>query len=73
MSSIYFESNGKTLETQPELLGEYSLGRKTPEGNILRQKLMLDNCTSYYFRVKSFQVEGDDESLVYFQKGILRN
>ena len=69
MSSIYFESNGKTLETQPEFLGEYSFGRKKDGEIFPRQKLMLDNSTSYYFRVKSFQVEGDNESPVYFQKG----
>ena len=69
MSSIYFESNGKTLETQPEFLGEYSFGRKKDGEIFPRQKLMLDNSTSYYFRVKSFQVEGDNESPVYFRKG----
>ena len=45
MSSIYLESNGKTLATQPEFLGENSLGRKTHEEIFPRQKLMLDTST----------------------------
>ena len=73
MSSIYFESNGKTLETQPEFLGEYTLVKKTTEEIFPRQKHMLDNSSSYYFRVRSFQMDGDDESPIYYQRGKLKN
>ena len=69
MSSIYFESNGATLETQPEFLGEYYLFKKKPGEIFPRQKHMLDNSASYYARARCFQVEGDEESAVYYQKG----
>ena len=66
MSSIYFESNGHALESQPEFLGEYGLDHRHPDKLLQRRKRISP---SYHVRVRSYQFSQEDESPVYYQKG----
>ena len=71
MSSIYFESSGLTLETQPEFLGEYSLNERNPKEILQMKKHMLYKSTGHQARARSYQTQMDlgGDSPIYYQKG----
>ena len=68
MSSIYFESSGLALETQPEFLGEYCLHQRNPVEMLQRKKTILKNA-DYQVKVRSYQMTNVDDSQIYYQKG----
>ena len=69
MSSIYLESSGLTLETQPEFLGEYWLEERSDEEILKRKKHMQYKSTGHKLRSYQTQMDFEDNSSIYYQKG----
>ena len=67
--SLHFESSGIVLENQPELLGEYSLADESPEVFSQQQRSFIGNKSITRSKFRSFQVDQDRDSPIYYQRG----